>query len=67
MDDIERTATAQKEEKVMLHEYEGIIISNEFIDIALVAFHKMKLVWLKLFSKVFYKGFIWYDERISVM
>jgi hypothetical protein len=35
MDDIERTA--QKEEKVMLHEYEGIIISNEFIDIALVA------------------------------
>jgi SAM-dependent MidA family methyltransferase len=44
MDDIERTVTAQKEEKVMLHEYEGIIISNEFIDIALVAFHKMKLV-----------------------
>ena len=43
MDDIERTATVQKEEKVMLHEYEGIIISNEFIDIALVAFHKMKL------------------------
>lgn len=53
MDDIERTAIAQKEEKVILQDYKGIISSNQFIDIALVAISQNEVSLFKVIFQCF--------------